>query len=123
MLTLIAESGGSLDSSLIGAVLQSAGTGTAILVVLFLLGLVVPKSYAARVEKEADQWRAAFEAKDRELTEIRSTLAVQTDRADNAILAAQRSAEVLERLQRRSDPDVAEGPAPIRRPRSGREGY
>ena len=93
-----------VDATLIGTILQSAGTGTAIIVVLILIGAIAPRSYVTRVEADADRWHAAYEAKDREAGELRAALAVQTERADAAVQAAQRSADILERLQPRRPP-------------------
>jgi len=113
---ILADAGGGLDQSLIGAILQSAGTGTAIIVVLLLLGIINTKSYTTRVEQEADRWHQAFEAKDAEVTELRAGLAVQAERADAAVKAAQRATEVLERLQTRAA-DAPDPPPEIRQHR------
>jgi hypothetical protein len=96
-----------VDSTLVGSILQSAGAGTAIIVVLILLGIISPRSYITRVEAEADQWHKAWEASRAEVEELRRTLAVQSERTDNALAAAQRSAETLERFQMRM-PNVVE---------------
>src|SRR5215475_3039217 len=50
-----------MDSSLVGSILQSAGSGTAIIVVLLLLGIISPKAYTTRVEAESDKWYKAWE--------------------------------------------------------------
>lgn len=90
-----------MDSSVITAVFQSAGAGTALIVVLVLLGLLAPRNYIARVEREADRWHAAYTKSDEEAEELRKALAVQVERADNATATALRQAEILERLQSR----------------------
>jgi phosphoenolpyruvate-protein kinase (PTS system EI component) len=99
-----------VDSTLVGSILQSAGAGTAIIVVLILLGIISPRSYVTRVEAEADKWYKAWEASRTEVEELRRTLAVQAERTDNAIAAAQRSTETLERFQMRM-PNVVEAQA------------
>jgi hypothetical protein len=116
MLQILADGSSGVDASLIGTILQSAGTGTAIIVVLLLLGIVNTRSYTARIEQEADRWHAAYEAKDKEAAELRTELAVQAERAGAAVAAAQRTADVLERLQARTldaDPQ-AQGRQPRR---------
>lgn len=92
-----------MDKSLIGVILSNAGVGTAIIVVLILLGILSPKNYTQRVEKEAERWHAAYEASRTENEELRKTVAVHADRAQAATDAAQHSADVLERLVTRSD--------------------
>ena len=120
MLAGVLAEGGGVDSTLIGSILQSAGAGTAIIVVLILIGIISPKSYTDRVEAEADKWYKAWEASRTEVDELRRALAVQGERTDNAVAAAQQSAALLERLQT-GIPDVAEAPAHIH-PRRGRPG-
>jgi len=88
-----------MDSSLVGSILQSAGSGTAIIVVLLLLGIISPKAYTTRVEAESDKWYKAWEDSRSEIDELRRELAVQTERTDNAVATAQRNNEILERLQ------------------------
>jgi len=88
-----------MDSSLVGSILQSAGSGTAIIVVLLLLGIISPKAYTTRVEAESDKWYKAWEDSRSEVDELRRELAVQTERTDNAVATAQRNNEILERLQ------------------------
>ena len=88
-----------MDSSLVGSILQSAGSGTAIIVVLLLLGIISPKAYTSRVEAESDKWYKAWEDSRSEIDELRRELAVQTERTDNAVATAQRNNEILERLQ------------------------
>jgi len=90
-----------MDSSLVGSILQSAGSGTAIIVVLLLLGIISPKAYTTRVEAESDKWYKAWEDSRSEVEELRRELAVQTERTDNAVATAQRNNEILERFQRR----------------------
>lgn len=107
---------GTVSADLIGVILQSAGTGTAIIVVLIILGVLSPKSYTARLEKEAAQWHAAFEASRAEAGEKDKIIAVQTARADAAVEAAQRTADILDRLQaRNSDVVPIETQRPHRR--------
>ncbi len=92
-----------MDSTLVGSILQSAGAGTAIIVVLILLGIISPRSYTVRVESEAEKWYKAWEASRAEVEELRRALAVQTERTDNAIESAKQATAVLERLRDRRD--------------------
>jgi hypothetical protein len=117
MAHVIAESATGVDASLIGTILQSAGTGTAIIVVLLLLGIINTKSYTDRVEKEADRWHDAYDAKNAEVTELRAELAVQAARAEAAVAAAQRTADVLDRLQMRAADVAVPPPTELRQPR------
>jgi hypothetical protein len=116
---LLAE-GGSVDTSLIGSILQNAGIGTAIIVVLVLLGILDPARYTKAAEADRDKWHAAYEASRAENDELRKALAAQTARGDAANETAQHLTEVIERLQARSDAS-SETPAPFRR-RGSREG-
>jgi len=117
----VLAAGAGVDSSLIGSILQSAGAGTAIIVVLMLIGIISPKSYTDRVEAEADKWYKAWEASRTEVEELRRALAVQGERTDNALAAAQQSASVLDRLQARMG-DVEPPPPPQIHPRRSRPG-
>jgi len=121
MLAAALAEGGGVDSTLIGSILQSAGAGTAIIVVLILIGIISPKSYTDRVEAEADKWYKAWEASRTEVDELRRALAVQGERTDNAVAAAQQSAALLERFQARMG-DVAETPPPQIHHRRSRPG-
>lgn len=90
-----------IDSSIIAQILQSAGAGTAIMLILLLLGIVQPKSYVQRVEKEADQWHAAYEAQLAANSEKDKALASERSRADAAVETAKIATEVLEGLRGR----------------------
>jgi hypothetical protein len=98
-LAIVLAGGPGVDSSLISAVLQSAGAGTAIIVVLLLLGILSTKGYTQRVEQDAERWFAAYEASRSEVEELRKSLAVQTSRADQAVETARHATDILERLQ------------------------
>src|SRR5215468_4428833 len=117
MLAAALAEGGGVDSSLIGSILQSAGAGTAIIVVLMLIGIISPKSYTDRVEAEADKWYKAWDESRAEVDELRRALAVQAERTDAAVSTAQHSAALLDRLQTRMPPDVVEEAAPRIHPR------
>jgi len=121
MLAGVLAQGGGVDSTLIGSILQSAGAGTAIIVVLMLIGIISPRSYTDRVEKEADKWYKAWEESRTEVDELRRGLAIQSERTDNAVAAAQQSAALLDRLQARM-PDVDTAPPPQIHPRRRRPG-
>lgn len=107
---------------LTGSILQSAGAGTAIIVVLLLTGVISPKSYTERVEAESAKWYEAWEASRKEVDELRRALAVQTERTDAAVATAQRNTELLEQFSRRM-PDVASPHTPTQiRPSRRRPG-
>jgi hypothetical protein len=107
-----------VDTAVIAAVLQSAGAGTAIIVVLIMLGFLDPKKYTQRIEREADKWARAYEASRAENEELRRQVAVQSERADNATQVAQRATETLERLIDRGS-HAQETPAAVRRKPGG----
>ena len=86
-----------MDSTLIGAILQNAGVGAAIMVVLIITGVLDPSRNTKRAEDESRGWRAAFEKSQEENTELRLTLAAQTSRADTAVEATRRLTDILER--------------------------
>jgi hypothetical protein len=109
-----------VSDSLIAAILQSGGIGTAIIVVLIMLGFLDPKKYTDRLEQEADRWRTAYEASRAENEELRRQTAVHADRAEVAAQVAQRATETLERLIERTS--HADAPTPIRRKPGGTGG-
>jgi hypothetical protein len=117
---LLAE-GSSVDTSLIGSILQNAGVGTAIIVVLVLVGVLDPARYTKAAEADRDKWHAAYEKLREEGEELRRALAAQTARGDAANETAQRLTDVVERLQVKGDAPLPETPAPFRR-RGSREG-
>jgi hypothetical protein len=98
-----------IDSGIITAILSSAGTGTAIIVVLILTGILVTRQAMQRVEKDADDWKTAYEkeraARETERKagdELRAANIVQTQRADAAVETAKLARELLEDLRRRT---------------------
>jgi ABC-type hemin transport system ATPase subunit len=99
-----------IDSGIITAILSSAGAGTAIIVVLILTGVLATRQEVTRTEKEADDWKAAYEAERaaRETErkagdELRAAVIAQTERADAAVETAKLAREVLEDLRRRTN--------------------
>jgi len=97
------------DSSVITAILSSAGAGTAIIVILILGGVLQTKAFVQRVEQEAENWKAAYEAEraaretERKANdELRATVLIQTQRADAAVETAIRRAG-----QARPEPSAA----------------
>lgn len=97
-----------VDPSIVSGVLASAGAGTAIIVILILAGLLQTKSFVERVEREADDWKAAYEAEraaretERKANdELRAAVLTQTQRADAAVETAKLARELLEDLRRR----------------------
>jgi hypothetical protein len=109
-----------VSDTLIAAILQSAGMGTAIIVILIMMGFLDPKKYTNRLEKEADGWRTAYEASRAENEELRRLAAIHAERADTAAAVAQRATETLERLIERTS--HADTPTPIRRKPGGGSG-
>jgi hypothetical protein len=89
-----------VDSTIIGAILQNAGVGAAIMVVLILSGIIDPSRTTKRAEEEAERWHKAWEASQAENTELRLTVAAQTSRADTAVEATKRLTEILEARSR-----------------------
>jgi hypothetical protein len=97
-----------IDSSIITAILSTTGSGAAVIVILILTGILSTRQEVQRIEKEADDWRAAYEAERaaRETErkagdELRATVIVQTERADAAVETAKLARELLEDLRRR----------------------
>jgi len=91
-----------IDSGIISAVIASAGSGTAIIVILLLTGLLATRGYTQRIEKEAA--RATDHAG---AEELRRAVVVQTQRADAAVEVAKLTKELLEDLRRRRDENQA----------------
>lgn len=103
-----------IDSGIISAVIASAGSGTAIIVILLLTGLLATRGYTQRIEKEADGWKEAYEAERAARAtdhagaeELRRAVVVQTQRADAAVEVAKLTKELLEDLRRRRDENQA----------------
>ena len=99
-----------VDSGIITAVISSAGAGTALIVILILAGLLQTRAFVERVEKEADDWKAAYEAEraaretERKANdELRAANIVQAERADAAVETAKLARELLEDLRRRTN--------------------
>jgi hypothetical protein len=87
------------DSAVLTAIVQSAGAGTAIIVVLLLLGLLVTGKSAQRTEKEADSWKTAYEAELAAHQKTRDALVVANERAEAAVEAARITKELLGYIQ------------------------
>jgi hypothetical protein len=85
-----------MDAALIGAILQNAGVGAAIMVVLILTGVVDPARNTKRAEEDAQRWHSAWEKSQEENTELRMTVSAQTMRADTAIEATKRLTDILD---------------------------
>lgn len=98
-----------VDSGILTAVLSSAGAGTALMVILIISGILATRQEVTRIEKEADDWKTAYEAERgaRETErkagdELRAAVIAQTERADAAVETAKLAREVLEDLRRRT---------------------
>jgi len=99
-----------VDSAIITAILSTAGSGTALIVVMIVTGILATRQEMRRAEKEAGDWKAAYEAERaaRETErkagdELRAANIVQTERADAAVETAKLARELLEDLRRRTN--------------------
>lgn len=99
-----------VDSGIITAVLSTAGSGTAVIVVLIILGILRTAQEMKRTEKDRDDWKAAYEAERaaRETErkagdESRAAAIIQAERADAAVETAKLARELLEDLRRRTN--------------------
>src|SRR5437016_5209037 len=99
-----------VDSGIITAVISSAGAGTALIVVLILTGILRTGQEMKLLGKEADDWKAAYEAEraaretERKANdELRAANIVQAERADAAVETAKLARELLEDLRRRTN--------------------
>jgi hypothetical protein len=72
-------------------------------VVLYQLGLIVPKNILARADANAEQWRKAYEDEHAAHQATRESLAVANDRAEAAVEAAKVTTKLLEAVQRKTD--------------------
>jgi hypothetical protein len=70
-------------------------------VVLYQLGLIVPKPVLARADADAGQWRKAYEDERAAHQTTREALAVASDRAEAAVEAAKVTTKLLEAVQER----------------------
>ncbi len=84
-----------MDSALVGAILQNAGVGAAIMVVLILTGVLDPSRNTKRAEEDSQKWHDAWEKSQTENVELRLTVSAQTARADTAVEATKRLTEIL----------------------------
>jgi hypothetical protein len=92
-----------VDSSLISTIIASAGSGTALIVVLILTGILNTSRYTDRVEAEGKRWKEAYDA-ERQLGAAKdAALAAAVTRADAAVEVASLTKELLEDLRRRTD--------------------
>jgi hypothetical protein len=99
-----------IDSSIITAILGTSGSGAALIVVLIITGILSTWREVRRIEKDADDWKAAYEAERaaRETErkagdELRAANVAQTQRADAAVETAKLARELLENLRRRTN--------------------
>lgn len=70
-------------------------------IVLYQLGLIVPKPVLMGALKDRDQWRQAFEDERTAHATTRESLAVANDRAEAAVEAARVTTKLLEIVQRK----------------------
>jgi hypothetical protein len=91
------------DSSLLSAIIASAGAGTALMMVMILTGVLSTWRYTARIEADAEYWKAAAEDERKVSAAKDAALAVAVQRADAAVEVASLTKELLEDLRRRTD--------------------
>lgn len=70
-------------------------------IVLYQLGLIVPRPTLTASEKGAEQWRKAFEDERAAHALTRESLAVANNRAEAAVEAARVTTKLLEIVQRK----------------------
>ena len=70
-------------------------------IVLYQLGLIVPKPILTASQKREDQWRTAFEDERAAHALTREALAVANNRAEAAVEAARVTTKLLEIVQRK----------------------
>jgi hypothetical protein len=70
-------------------------------VVLYQLGLIVPKPTLSAAERDAQQWRKAYEDERAAHAATRESLAVANNRAEAAVEAARVTTKLLEIVQRK----------------------
>lgn len=85
------------DSTIIGAILQNAGVGCAIMVVLLVTGVLDVARNTKRAEDEAARWYEAWKTSQDVIVELREALATQTERANASVEAAARLTSIIER--------------------------
>lgn len=103
-----------VDSGILATILASAGSGTAIIVVLILTGMLYTKPLVDRLERDSGDWKAAYEAeKNARETErsandqLRAAALVQSQRADAAVETAKLATALLDDLRKRTDAPAA----------------
>jgi len=96
------------DSALL-SILSSAGVA-GVFCIFYVVGLVPTRGEVRLAEKDADNWKAAYEAEraaretERKANdELRAANIVQTQRADAAVETAKLARELLEDLRRRKN--------------------
>jgi hypothetical protein len=72
-------------------------------IVLYQLGLIVPKPVLSAVRADAEKWRQAFEDERAAHATTRESLAVANDRAEAAVEAARVTTKLLEVVEQRRD--------------------
>jgi hypothetical protein len=99
-----------VDSGIITAILSSAGAGTAIIVILILTGILHTRAFVERLERDADDWKTAWdgernarETERKANDELRAAALVQSQRADAAVETARLARELLEDFRRRTN--------------------
>lgn len=90
------------DSSLLSAIIASAGAGTALIVVMLLTGILSTKRYTDKLQQDADYWKAAAAAERAAGAAKDQIVAAAVQRADAAVEVAQLTKSLLEDLRSRT---------------------
>jgi hypothetical protein len=99
-----------VDPSIVTAVLSTTGTGTGVVVALIISGVLRTGQEVKRLEKETDDWKAAYKGEkearetDRKANdELRGAALVQSQRADAAVETAKLATAFLNDIRKRAD--------------------
>lgn len=91
-----------VDSGFLAAIISSAGAGTAIICVLLITGILSTRSYTSRVEKDAADWKAAYDDERKAHQATRDALVLGNERTEAAVEAAKLTRMLLEEARRGS---------------------
>jgi hypothetical protein len=89
-----------VDSSLIAAILSSAGAGTAIICILLITGILSTKNYTERVIRDAADWKAAYDDERKAHQATRDALVLANERTEAAVETAKLTRMLLEEARR-----------------------
>lgn len=89
-----------VDSGTIATILSSAGAGTALIVVLLLTGTLSARNYTQRVERDAADWKTAYDDERKAHQETRDALVLASERTEAAVETAKLTRMLLEEARR-----------------------